>query len=153
MVPARLAAIALLLTGCASTVRQPALTCPDRGGPRWVAIASERLVVKSDLPRERAEAVARDIAEAHALARRAFEALVAPASMPPPTERLQVVVFARALDVQALDPAADGYFHWTRVGWDERPTIVVSGDALDEGGRRLLRHEIVHWLVAHWCTS
>ena len=135
--------LALLLAvigaaGCATTAGP--LTCPERGGAKWIELASPHFRLQTDLPRGDAKSTLADFESAYG----AFEALVFP-SAPRPRGRVDLVLFQRAEDFTAIAPElAVGWFLPHQWGEAEpTPTIAMMGEQLLRTRRRF-QHELLH---------
>ncbi|MFT3765048.1 MAG: hypothetical protein QM820_05975 [Minicystis sp.] len=133
-----LACASLAALGCAAP-----LTGPAAGGAPWTEIRSPHFTVRTDLEDAEAQRVLGSIEEVYAVFKR-----VAFPSEGDPHDRIDVTVFARARDYEAVAPAgANAYFDWLLPNdLEPAPTMVMHG-ALDDDTRRVLQHELTHFFV------
>jgi tetratricopeptide (TPR) repeat protein len=138
-------AFALAVGGCLpwdeTAGRAPPLTCPGRGGPRWIEVATPRFLLRSDVAPDHARALAAEAERRYAL----FESVFAVEfrGRPPPGERVRVILFGRADDVHALRPLSAGFYRRNGNAWEPAPTLTLHGGD-DADTRRLLAHELAH---------
>ncbi|APR76825.1 Hypothetical protein A7982_02172 [Minicystis rosea] len=133
-----LACAPLAALGCTSP-----LTGPAAGGAPWTEIRSPHFTMRTDLEDAEAQRVLGSIEDVYAVFKR-----VAFPSESDPHDRIDVTVFARAKDYEAVaPPGANAYFEWSLPNeLEPAPTMVMHG-ALDDDTRRVLQHELTHFFV------
>jgi Flp pilus assembly protein TadD len=133
-----LAGTSLAALGCSAP-----LTGPAAGGAPWTEIRSTHFTVRTDLGDADAQRALASIEEVYSV----FKQVAFP-SESDPHDRIDVTVFARAEDYEAIaPPGANAYFDWSLPNeLEPTPTMVMHG-ALDDDTRRVLQHELTHFFV------
>jgi len=132
------AAAALLAAGCVTAGRP--FQCPASGGPPWRDLASEHFVVRTDLTRADAVALAGRLEQLRAaVASTLFE------GAPEAPGRVEVVAFRDGAEYREFAPAGVDAYYLRYVGGP--PRIVLSGE-LGGTQRALLAHELAHHFLA-----
>jgi hypothetical protein len=132
---------ALFLSGCAG-LGQKGFVCPAQGGPPWRELSTPTFVVKTDL----------DAAEARALVtllelQRDAIAAVLGLARDRASGQLEVVAFATEREFQewGIVGSQVGFFYRDDYG---RQRAVIGG-RLDGETRRIMAHELAHFVSAH----
>jgi hypothetical protein len=122
----------LLLVSCVTPPR-----APDEGGPAWVQVTSEHLVVTTDLDPGRARAVSREL--------EVWRSAVTTAVFPDanaPEQRLEVIVLPFR-EFEVLMPYRFGFFtDLTNIG-----PVLLLGPSAPWDMPRAVRHELAHAVI------
>jgi tetratricopeptide (TPR) repeat protein len=133
-----LACASLAALGCAAP-----LTGPAAGGAPWAELRSAHFTMRTDLEDAEARRVLGSIEDAYDV----FKRVVFP-SETDPNDRIDVTVFARERDYEAIaPPAANAYLDWSPPNDLEPVPMMVMHGALDDDKRRVLQHELTHFFV------
>lgn len=142
---AALLALLVALSACAHGGGDR-FACPARGGPPWRELATPRFLLRTDLDRDAARALSRDLEATWAVVRAALPhapPLPAPAAAAP-GPRIRVVAFrSRAAYDLFAPPRVEAHYFVDPFG---APTLVTSG-ALGPAQRMILAHELTHHLA------
>lgn len=132
---------ALLLSSCAGR-GQKGFVCPTQGGPPWRELSTPTFIVKTDLD----AAEARALVNLLELQRDAITAVLG-LGRDQPTGQLEVVAFATEREFQEWATVASqvGLFYRDDYG---RQRAVIGG-RLDRETRRIMAHELAHFISAH----
>jgi tetratricopeptide (TPR) repeat protein len=117
--------------------------CPAEGGSPWAQVDSAHFTVVSDLPKEQAESMARDLEEGlDALTQIAFE------HTKKTVEHTTVVDFQSDSDFHAFLPKlVDGAFYRSLPNDPEGPRFVIVHGPLTRANRTTFLHELTHDLI------
>jgi tetratricopeptide (TPR) repeat protein len=125
-----------LLSGCTHFV------CPDRGGPPWRELKNDHFVLQTDLDPDQA----RQIFTQLELMRAALLNLISKQKVEEPGP-LKTIAFARQSDFAEYTPvkSSTGLFKRSQNGEE---VMIFAGD-LDSYPRRIIAHELAHYLSFH----
>lgn len=131
-----------LTLGCAGT---PILTCPEKGGPPWIELRSQHLVLHTDLDEADGKARLAEFEQSYG----AFEDIAFPYE-PKPGGVIHLVVFADpSAYKQFASPDAAGHFIRQTSLQELAPTLVFSSGQGAEV-RAIFQHELSHRFSAHY---